>query len=284
MDSDQKDQLIEVIEKLLADKTTVRLWAQRDGGCVCVCGSSALPATRWPLLPQLVAGSVVMAFEEVCPERIDLIHKNYRKLCNLLIDVEEWGQVVIISMLTRYARTQFLSPTQNWPARAALPSRRRGPEAPTAPRRPFQESLLEENPEKAFYGSEEDEAKGPGSEEASSAALPARKPYVMDPDHRLLLRNTKPLLQSRSAAALVRLLRSHSEVQYVVLQNVATMSIKRRGMFEPYLKSFYIRSTDPTQIKILKVSDGQKCTWPICTPICTPTDPPKYPPWPPWCL
>nr|KAF6399113.1 adaptor related protein complex 3 subunit beta 2 [Molossus molossus] len=221
LDSDQKDQLIEVIEKLLADKTT------------------------------LVAGSVVMAFEEVCPERIDLIHKNYRKLCNLLIDVEEWGQVVIISMLTRYARTQFLSPTQN-------------------------ESLLEENPEKAFYGSEEDEAKGPGSEEAATATLPARKPYVMDPDHRLLLRNTKPLLQSRSAAvvmavaqlyfhlapkaevgviakALVRLLRSHSEVQYVVLQNVATMSIKRRGMFEPYLKSFYIRSTDPTQIKILKL-------------------------------
>ncbi|XP_073918079.1 AP-3 complex subunit beta-2 isoform X1 [Castor canadensis] len=221
LDSDQKDQLIEVIEKLLADKTT------------------------------LVAGSVVMAFEEVCPERIDLIHKNYRKLCNLLIDVEEWGQVVIISMLTRYARTQFLSPTQN-------------------------ESLLEESPEKAFYGSEEDDAKAPGSEAEAAAALPARKPYIMDPDHRLLLRNTKPLLQSRSAAvvmavaqlyfhlapkaevgviakALVRLLRSHSEVQYVVLQNVATMSIKRRGMFEPYLKSFYIRSTDPTQIKILKL-------------------------------
>ncbi|XP_074736458.1 AP-3 complex subunit beta-2-like isoform X3 [Strix uralensis] len=61
----------------------------------------------------LVAGSVVMAFEEVCPERIDLIHKNYRKLCNLLIDVEEWGQVVIINMLTHYARTQFLSPNQS---------------------------------------------------------------------------------------------------------------------------------------------------------------------------
>ncbi|XP_074773337.1 AP-3 complex subunit beta-2 isoform X6 [Athene noctua] len=218
LDSDQKDQLIEVIEKLLADKTT------------------------------LVAGSVVMAFEEVCPERIDLIHKNYRKLCNLLIDVEEWGQVVIINMLTRYARTQFLSPNQN-------------------------ESLLEESAEKAFYGSEEEDAK---DAKAEAASLAKRKPYVMDPDHRLLLRNTKPLLQSRNAAvvmavaqlyfhlapkaevgviakALVRLLRSHSEVQYVVLQNVATMSIKRRGMFEPYLKSFYIRSTDPTQIKILKL-------------------------------
>ncbi|XP_074405774.1 AP-3 complex subunit beta-2 isoform X1 [Zonotrichia albicollis] len=224
LDSDQKDQLIEVIEKLLADKTT------------------------------LVAGSVVMAFEEVCPERIDLIHKNYRKLCNLLIDVEEWGQVVIINMLTRYARTQFLSPNQNGPTCQ-------------------QESLLEENTEKAFYGSEEEDAK---DAKAEAASLAKRKPYVMDPDHRLLLRNTKPLLQSRNAAvvmavaqlyfhlapkaevgviakALVRLLRSHSEVQYVVLQNVATMSIKRRGMFEPYLKSFYIRSTDPTQIKILKL-------------------------------
>ncbi|XP_036390980.1 AP-3 complex subunit beta-2 isoform X3 [Megalops cyprinoides] len=218
LDPEQKDQLIEVIEKLLADKTT------------------------------LVAGSVVMAFEEVCPERIDLIHKNYRKLCNLLIDVEEWGQVVIINMLTRYARTQFLNPNVN-------------------------ESLLEESGEKAFYGSDEDEGK---DEKAEAAALAKRKPYVMDPDHRLLLRNTKPLLQSRNAAvvmavaqlyfhlapkaevgviakALVRLMRSHSEVQYVVLQNVATMTIKRRGMFEPYLKSFYIRSTDPTQIKVLKL-------------------------------
>uniref|UniRef100_A0A8C2WX59 AP-3 complex subunit beta n=1 Tax=Cyclopterus lumpus TaxID=8103 RepID=A0A8C2WX59_CYCLU len=221
LDPEQKDQLIEVIEKLLADKTT------------------------------LVAGSVVMAFEEVCPERIDLIHKNYRKLCNLLIDVEEWGQVVIINMLTRYARTQFLNPNMN-------------------------ESLLEEGNDKTFYGSDDDEDEEEEEEKKSEAPMPKRKPYVMDPDHRLLLRNTKPLLQSRNAAvvmavaqlyfhlapkvevgviakALVRLLRSHSEVQYVVLQNVASMTIKRRGMFEPYLKSFYIRSTDPTQIKVLKL-------------------------------
>ena len=51
-----------------------------------------------------MVGSAVMAFEEVCPERIEMIHKNYRKLVNLLVDVEEWGQVVIINMLTRYAR------------------------------------------------------------------------------------------------------------------------------------------------------------------------------------
>lgn len=53
-----------------------------------------------------------MAYEMVCPERIDLIHKNYRKLCNLLVDVDEWGQVIILSVLTRYARTQFIDPNQ----------------------------------------------------------------------------------------------------------------------------------------------------------------------------
>lgn len=43
------------------------------------------------------------------------------------------------------------------------------------------------------------------------------------------------------------------EVQYVVLSNVATMSIKQKGMFEPFLKSFYVRSHDPTHVKLLKL-------------------------------
>lgn len=209
LDPDQKEHLIELIEKLLKDKST------------------------------LVAGSVVMAFEEVCPDRIDLIHKNYRKLCNLLVDVEEWGQVVIIHMLTRYARTQFISPWR-------------------------EDAVFDENSEKTFYDSEEERR------------VDQSKPYIMDPDHRLLLRNTKPLLQSRNTAvvmavcqlywhlapkheisiitkSLVRLLRSHREVQYVVLQNIATMSIQRKGMFEPFMKSFYVRSTDATHIKTLKL-------------------------------
>ncbi|XP_053557352.1 AP-3 complex subunit beta-1 isoform X2 [Bombina bombina] len=211
LDPEQKDMLIEIIEKLLKDKST------------------------------LVAGSVVMAFEEVCPDRIDLIHKNYRKLCSLLVDVEEWGQVVIIHMLTRYARTQFVNPWQEGDG-------------------------IEDINANNFYESDEEKE----NEEKQ------KRPYTMDPDHRLLLRITKQLLQSRNAAvvmavaqlywhlapkseasivskSLVRLLRSHREVQYIVLQNIATMSIQRKGLFEPYLKSFYVRSTDPTMIKTLKL-------------------------------
>lgn len=211
LDPEQKEELMMVIEKLLSDKTT------------------------------LVVGSAVMAFEEVCPERIDLIHKNYRKLCNLLVDVEEWGQVIIINMLTRYARTQFVDPNAG---------------------------ETSEEIERPFYDDEEEEEK--------SAEELARRPKTMDPDHRLLLRNTKPLLQSRNAAvvlgvaqlyqhvapggevsqvgrALIRLLRGHREVQAVVLTNIASMSTRRKGMFEPHLKSFFVRSSDPTHIKALKL-------------------------------
>uniref|UniRef100_A0A0C9RZA1 AP-3 complex subunit beta n=1 Tax=Fopius arisanus TaxID=64838 RepID=A0A0C9RZA1_9HYME len=210
LDSEQKDELISVIEKLLSDKTT------------------------------LVVGSAVMAFEEVCPGRIDLIHKNYRKLCNLLVDVDEWGQVVIVNMLTRYARTQFVNPNAD---------------------------EFEENEDKPFYESD--------SEESFNGA-PKKTKFSLDTDHRLLLRNTKPLLQSRNASvvmsvaqlyhhvaprtevmiaakALIRLLRNHREVQSIVLHCIASISISRKGMFEPFLKSFFVRTSDPTHIKLLKL-------------------------------
>lgn len=75
------------------------------------------------------------------------------------------------------------------------------------------------------------------------------------------------------AKALIRLLRSHREVQSVVLNSIASISITRKvfifdkfskidllftflyfqNMFEPYLKSFFVRSNDPTHIKLLKL-------------------------------
>lgn len=211
LDPEQKEDLVHLIEKLLSDKTT------------------------------LVVGSAVMAFEEVCPERIDLIHKNYRKLCNLLIDVDEWGQVVIMNMLTRYARTQFTDPNIH----------------------------DEHDEDRPFYDDS-------GSEDEKTGKAPAKKDVSLDPDHRLLLKQTKPLLQSRNAAvvmgvaqlyhhlaprsevlivakALIRLLRSRREVQSVVLNCIASISTQRKGMFEPFLQSFFVRTSDPTHIKLLKL-------------------------------
>lgn len=98
----------------------------------------------------------------------------------------------------------------------------------------------------------------------------------MDSDHRLLLRQAKPLLQSHNASvvmavsqlyfhiaprneihiiakALIRLLRSHKEIQSVVLTCIASLSLKHKPVFEPYLKSFFVRTMDPTHIKLLKL-------------------------------
>ncbi|KAG5667756.1 hypothetical protein PVAND_015726 [Polypedilum vanderplanki] len=210
LDPEQKEELILVIEKLLSDRTT------------------------------LVVGSAVMAYEEVCPERIELIHKNYRKLCNLLVDVDEWGQLLIINMLTRYARTQFTDPN-------------------------IEDEVASDQEDKPFYD---------GSSESEKSF---KKPtYTLDPDHRLLLRQTKPLLQSRNAAvvmavaqlyhhvapkndvtivakALIRLLRNHTEVQSVVLTCIASMTLSRKAIFEPFLKFFFVRTCDPTHIKLLKL-------------------------------
>jgi len=220
LDPEMKEELINIIEKLLADRTT------------------------------LVIGSAAMAFEEVCPERIDLIHKNYRKLVNLLVDVEEWGQVTLLNMLTRYARTQFMDPNIG----IDFPSQ-----------------------EKQFYDENSDDELD--DEETVIIDEEKMKPYRMDPDHRLLLRSTKPLLQSRNASvvmatsqlywhlapkpeiqivakALVRLLRSHYEVQSIVLNSIAAMTIQEKGgakIFQPYLRLFFVRSSDPAHVKILKL-------------------------------
>jgi AP-3 complex subunit beta len=80
LDPEQKNALVEVVEHLLNDSNT------------------------------MVLGAAVAAFNEVCPDRFDLIHPNFRKLCNLLADIDEWNQIEVIQMLTRYARTQFLNP------------------------------------------------------------------------------------------------------------------------------------------------------------------------------
>ncbi|XP_065165526.1 AP-3 complex subunit beta-1-like [Atheta coriaria] len=206
LDPEIKPELVVIIEKLLADRTV------------------------------LVLGSAVMAFTKVCPERVDLIHLVYRKLCALLGDVDEWGQVIIVQVLTHYARTQFTNPCLN----------------------------DKDEEDKAFYDSSSDSEEKPPQPS-------------LDPDHRLLLRSARPLLQSRNAAvvmavaqmyhhigpkhetmpavkALVRLLRSNTEVQELVLKSIVTMTLSKKGAFDVYLKSFFIRTTDSTRIKLLKLT------------------------------
>mmetsp|Transcript_35278 Transcript_35278/g.85545 ORF Transcript_35278/g.85545 Transcript_35278/m.85545 type:complete len:1320 (+) Transcript_35278:50-4009(+) len=58
----------------------------------------------------MVLTSVLIAFAELCPERLDFMHSSFRKICHLLTDMDEWGQVVVIEILARYCRVFFKEP------------------------------------------------------------------------------------------------------------------------------------------------------------------------------
>lgn len=82
-DPELKGELIETVDRLLGDKTTA------------------------------VLSSAIAAFNEVCPDNLPLLHKHYRKMCALLADFDEWGQIAALGTLTRYARAFFADPERD---------------------------------------------------------------------------------------------------------------------------------------------------------------------------
>ena len=215
LDPTQKEQLIDVIEKLMKDQFT------------------------------MVIGSAIVAFEQVCPDRIIFIHQNYRKLCNVLPDIDEWGQVYVLHMLTRYARTQFLNPDSS--------------------------NKFVHGP--SFFSSSDSSSEKEFSHENTTVESQL---YIIDSDHRLLLRSSKSLLHSRNSSVVLavvqlyyhlapkcelaivvrpmtRLLKSHREIRTIVLSNIATISANNCGMFEPFLKQFFVTADEPTHVKKIKL-------------------------------
>lgn len=113
-----------------------------------------------------VVGAAVMAFLEICPDRYDLIHLHYRSLVKMLIDMDEWGQLATLRLLTGYSRKSF-----------PLKKRRK-------------KKAANPNGETAFYSDDETDEKATDAD------------YVreIDPDLELFLKACSPLLQSRNSA------------------------------------------------------------------------------------
>lgn len=80
-DVGQAEQLVEIITRLLED----------DGST-------------------MVLTSAMIAFCEICPHRLELLHGCYRKVCHLLTDMDEWGQVVVMDAFMQYCRRFFKQP------------------------------------------------------------------------------------------------------------------------------------------------------------------------------
>jgi AP-3 complex subunit beta len=65
----------------------------------------------------LCIGATIYAFNVICPgasvQHLSLIHPHYRKLCRVLVDVDEWGQVELMKLLLRYARVMLPKPSRS---------------------------------------------------------------------------------------------------------------------------------------------------------------------------
>ena len=49
-----------------------------------------------------VVGAAAAAFASICPSNFSLIERNYQRLCEILPNVEEWGQIILIGILLRF--------------------------------------------------------------------------------------------------------------------------------------------------------------------------------------
>lgn len=195
-----------------------------------------------------VVGPAVAAFLEVCPDRIDLIHKHYRSLVKKLVDMDEWSQLATLRLLTSYSRKCF--PPRSQKVKRAVSSKGK---------------------DKGFYDDEDKEAAGDGDEEGEEYEVP-----VLDPDLESLLRTCKLLLQNRNSAVvlsvvrcfaylappeylvsavgpLVALLRSPQDIQHIALYNIVSVALRCPKPFAKYASHYLVHSTDPPHIWRLKL-------------------------------
>lgn len=116
------------------------------------------------------------------------------------------------------------------------------------------------------------------------------EPPPMDEDHRLLLKQCAQLLHSTNSGVilavttlywnlapreemircirpLVRLARNKRAISYVLLANIATMCTKRPELFRPYIKDFYINSTDAAYVKEIKLDLLANCATDVTMPL-----------------
>lgn len=57
-----------------------------------------------------VVGAALVAFAEVCPERTDMLHPHFVRICRALVDMDGYSQAIALQVLLRYARRYFNEP------------------------------------------------------------------------------------------------------------------------------------------------------------------------------
>ncbi|KAG5464375.1 hypothetical protein LSCM1_00558 [Leishmania martiniquensis] len=223
-----------------------------------------------------VVGAAAMTYMRICPDEWELVHRVYRHLCQILKECEEWGQVVLLRLLLRYARLHFVDPSGPFATRASQCS----------------------------HGSSR--ASGQGTDSDDDDATSSSRSYFnikpsrgrdaqkndpaadapIDPDLQLLLHSARPLLWSMNSAAVVaaialfyhcgtrrfqeacvkpamRLLSTCAEGHIAVLHVIYALLLLQRDAFIPYLTSFFLLPLDPADVRHMKLRILSRLVTPV---------------------
>lgn len=235
-----------------------------------------------------VVGAAAAAFASVCPNNFPLIGKSYKRLCEILPDVEEWGQILLISILLRYVVAR------HGLVRESIMSFLIKKESSHRDEEDEFTRIIEgeENTDlKDVYEAElanticRSYIEGPDeylsrasyinidSLKLTSASYTSGK---INEDIKILLQCTSPLLWSYNSAVVVAaasvhwimapmedvrrivkpllfVLRSSNASRYVVLCNIQIFAKAMPSLFATNFEDFYIVSSDTYQIKALKL-------------------------------
>lgn len=144
----------------------------------------SMDASTQPLLLPILAtllqspspitlGASLTAFDAICPDNLAFLHSHYRRICRLLVDADEWGQVVALDILIRYVRAMLEKPETSGSTRAGY--------------------SVEVNKQK----------EGTNGATSQNAEDLNEEQEDLDPDIELLLHCASPLFQSRNSAVVL---------------------------------------------------------------------------------
>ncbi|XP_031371541.1 AP3-complex subunit beta-A isoform X1 [Punica granatum] len=234
-----------------------------------------------------VVGAAAAAFASVCPDNFSLIGKSYRRLCEILPDVEEWGQIVLIGILLRYVIAKhglakesvmsFLHHTETPHVGEDDPTTNFMKEETIGMMDTANSELTHMICRSYIEGPDEYLSRSSyinkGSNTLDSARYTSSK---SNDDVKLLLQGTSPLLWSYNSAVVIAaagvhwimapvenvkrivkpllfVLRSSHATRYVVLYNIQVFAKAMPSLFAPYYEDFFISSSDTYQIRSLKL-------------------------------
>ncbi|KAF8121830.1 adaptin N terminal region-domain-containing protein [Boletus edulis] len=168
----------------------------------------------------LSIGSAVVAFESVCPTRLDLLHLQYRRLCKILIDVDEWGQVYLLNLLLRYASTMLPKPTVSQQGEST-------------------EEEVDADLQLLLVSSE--------------PLVQSKNPAVVLAVVRVFYYAGPPSSTNKVVNPLLRIMHISREVERVVLAYLLIITRAQPQLFSMQYQRFLVRTDDPSQAKRDKI-------------------------------